>query len=138
MLVNEVLNYNKIIKNIIDNSTDVGGLAKFKLLGILKQFEPIVQDFEIVRNETISKYGTYNNQGILGVFPPDKDKYDNEEEFKKANDEYKSIVDKIDSELEKVAKAEVTVNISKIKYSDIMDAGIPAEYLVAIYDFIEE
>ena len=57
MKVKEVLNYNRIIKAIIDNADDVNSLVKFKLLGMLKQFEPIVTNFETIRDEKIVKYG---------------------------------------------------------------------------------
>ena len=57
MLVKDVLKYNRIIKAIIDNTTDVNALVKFKLLGMLKQFEPTILNYETIRVEKINEYG---------------------------------------------------------------------------------
>ena len=44
----EVLNLNQILKIIIDDSeSKIDSLLKFKLLGIMKSIEPLIQNFEI-------------------------------------------------------------------------------------------
>ena len=41
-------------------------------------------------------------------------------------------------ELEEVLISDVEVNIKKFKYTEIIDAGLSADYLVALYGLIEE
>lgn len=138
MTVNEVLNYNQIIKVIIDNATDVNALIKFKLLGMCKQFEPIVDNFERVRQDKIREFGTKSDDGNIGIIPPEKDSFESDEDFDKAQEEFNNAVAKFNKAIEEVANSEVKIEIEKFKSSDIMDAGLPADYLLAIYDLIEE
>lgn len=139
MTVKEVLNYNTIIKSIIDDVKEVNALVKFRLLGMLKQFEPIVANYEIIRGEKIQKYGTTTEDGGFGIIPPKKENFENDEDFQKATEEFNSVIVKFKEEIEEVANSELEdFKLTKFKYSDIVDAGIPSEYLVAIYDLIEE
>lgn len=138
MKVNEVLEYNRIIKAIIDNASDVNALVKFRLLGILKQFEPIVGNFETIRQEKIMEYGTQTEDGNTGIIPPKKEDFEKDEDYDKAFKTFEDTVKKFNDDLNEVANSEAEINLKKFKYTDIVDAGIPADYLVAIYDLIEE
>lgn len=138
MKINDALRYNRIIKDIIDNATDVNALVKFRLLGILKQCEPIVEDFETVRNDLIRKYGKLEEDGNYGVFLPKRDDYEDDDSYNKAVEEYEQIINKLNDELKKVADSELDVKIQKFKYTDIMDSGLPTDYMLALYDLIEE
>lgn len=138
MLVKKVLDYNKIIKAIIDNEKDIDALVKFRLLGMCKQFEPIVANFETVRDEKIMQYGTITEDGSTGIIPPNKEDFNNDEEFEKAQKEFEETVAKFTDDLDKVLDSEIQIEIKKFKPEDIMDAGLPADYLLAIYDLIEE
>lgn len=138
MTVNDVLNYDRIIRNIIDNVEEVNSLTKFKFLGMLKQFEPIVLNFNTIQNDKIKKYGTQNAQGELGVFVPNIDDYSNEDDYKNAYSEFEATIEKISDELNEVLESEVNLDIKKFKSDDVIDVGIPSDYLVAIYDLIEE
>lgn len=138
MKVEKVIVYNNIIKDIIDNAQDVSAVVKFKLLGMLKQFEPTVANFEIVRNEKIKKFGTEGENGNFGIYAPYREKFDNDEDYESAIKEYEESVVNLNKELDEVVKAEVEVEFDKFKPEDIMNAGIPANYLVALYDLIEE
>ena len=138
MKINDVLRYNRIIKDIIQNATDVNALVKFKLLGMLKQFEPIVDDFETVRNDLIRKYGKLGEDSNYGVFLPKRDDYEDDDSYNKAVEEYEQIINKLNDELKKVADSELDVKIQKFKYTDIMDSGLPTDYMLALYDLIEE
>ena len=138
MKINDALRYNRIIKDIIDNATDVNALVKFRLLGILKQFEPIVEDFETIRNDLIRKYGKLEEDGNYGVFLPKRDDYEDDDSYNKAVEEYEQIINKLNDELKKVADSELDVKIQKFKYTDIMDSGLPTDYMLALYDLIEE
>lgn len=138
MQVKKVLDYNKIIKAIIDNEKDIDALVKFRLLGMCKQFEPIVANFETVRDEKIMQYGTITEDGSTGIIPPNKEDFNNDEEFEKAQKEFEETVAKFTDDLDKVLDSEIQIEIKKFKPEDVMDAGLPADYLLAIYDLIEE
>jgi hypothetical protein len=138
MTIQNILDYNEIIKAIIDNATDVNALIKFKLLGMLKQFEPVVANYETIRSEKIMKYGTTNEDGNTGIFAPKKENFDSDEDFNKATINFEETVKKFSDELNEVLQSESDIEIKKFKSSDIMDAGLPADYLLAIYDLIEE
>ena len=138
MIVKDILDYNRKIKIIIDNAKDVNALVKFKLLGMLKQFEPVIANFETVRNEKILKYGTTTEDGNIGIFEPKKDDYENDDDYNKAMDDYFDAIKKLNDDLNEVVESDIDIEITKFKYTDIMDAGIPSDYLLAIYDLIEE
>ena len=138
MLVKDAINYSSVIKSIIDNATDVSPLVKFKLLGMAKQLEPIVANFETVRNENIYKYGTINDNGGASIVEPKRESYDTDEEFNDAMNKYKEIVTKINEDLKKVLNSDVDVQINKFKYDEIIDAGVSADYLLSLYELIEQ
>lgn len=138
MTVKEVLKYNDIIKAIIDQAKDVNALVKFRLLGMCKQFEPIVANFETVRQGKILEYGTPTEDGNTGIIQPKKEDFENEEDFNKAMEEFQETIRKFNADLDEVINSEADVEIKKFKYTDIVDAGLPADYLLAIYDLIEE
>lgn len=136
MKIGEIINYNEIIKTII-NEININSLAKFRLLGLCKQFESIAGNYEIVRNELIQKYGE-NKNGTFGIFEPVKDNYSNDDEYNTAVEKYNTAIAGLKNELAIILDSETSIKINKIKYSDIINAGIPADYLLAIYDLIEE
>jgi len=138
MTVNNILNYNTIIKNLIDNASDINSLVKFKLLGMLKQFEPVVQNFEAVREEQIKKFGKEDGNGGFGIIAPVKDDFEDEKEFEKAQAEFEETIKKFSDALDEVLKSETEIKLKKFKVNDIMNAGLPADYLMALYDLIEE
>lgn len=138
MKTEDILKYDDIIKSLIDNATDINSLIKFKLLGMLKQFETEVQNFEKIRGELISKYGSTDDEGRIGIFTPIKENYDSDEEFNKAVKDYEDSVNKFNEELNVILESDSTTKINKFKAEDIMNAGIPADYLIALYDLIEE
>ena len=138
LTVGKVMNYNKIIKAIVDNATDVNALVKFRLLGMCKQFELIVANFEIVRDEKIKQYGTVKDNGNIGIITPVRTDFENDEEFNEAMENFKNTVDKFNKEIAEVLESDSKLKLTKFKYTDIMDAGLPSDYLLAIYDLIEE
>lgn len=138
MTTNEILKYNRVIKSIIDNGSDVTPLVKFKLLGMLKQFEPVIENFEIIRNEMIHKYGKATNDGNYGIFMPNREDFDNDKDYNNAVKEYEDIVEKFNNEIDVVVKSEADIEIKKFNYADIVDSGLSADYLLELYDLIEE
>lgn len=122
LTLGELLNLNHVLKSIIDDSeTKIDSLFKFKLLGVMKSIETHVANFETIRNEKINEYGKQTENGSVSIPPEDK------EAIRKFNDD-----------LIKLINSEVTVNIAKLKASDVFDKGVNAEYLIGLYPIIEE
>ena len=120
--LSEVLNINNLLKTIIDNNNvKIDPLFKFKLLGIMKNIESDVMNFETIRNEKIREYGKADEEGNIRILTED------EESMKKFTDDMNSVVN-----------SDVDVNFSKLKPVDVFDKGLPAEYLVGLYSIIEE
>ena len=120
--LSEVLNINNLLKTIIDNNNvKIDPLFKFKLLGIMKNIESDVMNFETIRNEKIREYGKTDEEGNIRILTED------EESMKKFTDDMNSVVN-----------SDVDVNFSKLKPTDVFDKGLPAEYLVGLYSIIEE
>ena len=117
-----VLELNNMLKAIIDNTElKIDSLLKFKLLGILKNIEIPVNNFEAVRNEKIREYGKENDEGNIGISADDTES-----------------MEKFTNDLNEVINSDVEVNIQKLKAVDVFDKGLPAEYLVGLYPIIEE
>ena len=126
MRLKDILNINQILKMIIDNSElNIDTLLKFKLLGIMKNIEVLVNNFEIIRNEKIREYGKEtedeNGNKTIGIDINDKE-----------------CMKKFSDDLNKILDSNVEINIQKLKPSDVFDKGLPAEYLVSLYPIIEE
>ena len=138
MKLQEVLQYNDIFKNLIDNAKDINILVKFRLLGIMKQFEPYVANYQLIREEQIRQYGTQQENGSIAVIPPSRDKFENDEDFEAAEASFKESVDQITKILTELEQSEIDIDIKKFKADEIIDKGISADYLVLLYDFIEE
>ena len=120
--LSEVLNINNLLKTIIDNNNvKIDPLFKFKLLGIMKNIESDVMNFETIRNEKIREYGKTDEEGNIRILTED------EESMKKFTDD-----------MNRVVNSDVDVNFSKLKPVDVFDKGLPAEYLVGLYSIIEE
>ena len=117
-----VLDLNAMLKAIIDNTElKIDSLLKFKLLGILKNIEIPVNNFEAVRNEKIREYGKENDEGNIGISADDTES-----------------MEKFTNDMNEVINSDVEVNIQKLKAVDVFDKGLPAEYLVGLYSIIEE
>ena len=117
-----VLDLNVMLKAIIDNTElKIDSLLKFKLLGILKNIEIPVNNFEAIRNEKIREYGKENDEGNIGISAEDTES-----------------MEKFTNDLNEVINSEIEVNIQKLKATDVFDKGLPAEYLVGLYSIIEE
>lgn len=117
-----VLELNNMLKAIIDNTElKIDSLLKFKLLGILKNIEIPVNNFEAIRNEKIREYGKENDEGNIGISADDTES-----------------MEKFTKDMNEVINSDVEVNIQKLKPTDVFDKGIPADYLVGLYSIIEE
>ena len=117
-----LLDLNAMLKAIIDNTElKIDSLLKFKLLGILKNIEIPVNNFEAVRNEKIREYGKENDEGNIGISADDTES-----------------MEKFTKDMNEIINSDVEVNIQKLKAVDVFDKGLPAEYLVGLYSIIEE
>lgn len=117
----KVINANEILKKIIDNKDiNINCISKFKLLGIMKTLEPVIANFEFVRNEKIKEYGKEDGNGQVSINAEDEP-----EAFKKYQEEIQELLSTV-------------VEIDAIKAEDVIDKGVPADALIAIYDLICE
>ena len=121
-----VLEINNVLKSIIDNTElKIDALFKFRLLGIMKNLEVPIANFNVIRDEKIKEYGKEledeNGDKSIGIDANDKD-----------------AIAKFSKDINKVIDSEVEVNIEKLKAIDVFDKGLPTEYLVKLYPIIEE
>ena len=121
-----VLEINNVLKQIIDNTElKIDALFKFRLLGIMKNLEVPIANFNVIRDEKIKEYGKEledeNGNKSIGI---------------DAND--KEAIAKFSEDINKVIDSEIDVNIEKLKAIDVFDKGLPTEYLVKLYPIIEE
>lgn len=121
-----VLEINNVLKSIIDNTElKIDALFKFRLLGIMKNLEVPIANFNVIRDEKIKEYGKEledeNGNKSIGIDANDKD-----------------AIAKFSKDINKVIDSEVEVNIEKLKAIDVFDKGLPTEYLVKLYPIIEE
>ena len=121
-----VLEINNVLKSIIDNTElKIDALFKFRLLGIMKNLEVPIANFNVIRDEKIKEYGKEledeNGNKSIGIDANDKD-----------------AIAKFSEDINKVIDSEIDVNIEKLKAIDVFDKGLPTEYLVKLYPIIEE
>ena len=124
MKLSDILNINNVLKKIIEyKETNIDPLLKFKLLGVMKNIEIPVSNYEKVRGEKIMEYGEEN--------PEEKGMYsiaENDIEARK----------KFEKDMNSLINTDVDVFFAKLKPEDVFDKGLPAEFLVALYPIIEE
>ena len=121
-----ILEINNVLKSIIDNTElKIDALFKFRLLGIMKNLEVPIANFNVIRDEKIKEYGKEledeNGNKSIGIDANDKD-----------------AIAKFSEDINKVIDSEVDINIEKLKAIDVFDKGLPTEYLVKLYPIIEE
>ena len=121
-----VLEINNVLKQIIDDTElKIDALFKFRLLGIMKNLEVPIANFNVIRDEKIKEYGKEledeNGNKSIGIDANDKD-----------------AIAKFSEDINKVIDSEVDINIEKLKAIDVFDKGLPTEYLVKLYPIIEE
>ena len=121
-----ILEINNVLKSIIDSTElKIDALFKFKLLGIMKNLEVPIANFNVIRDEKIKEYGKEtedeNGNKSIGISVDDKEAIAN-----------------FSDDINKVIESEVDINIEKLKAIDVFDKGLPTEYLVKLYPIIEE
>ena len=123
MKLSDVLLLNNTLKSIIDTDKNlkINALFKFKLLGLMKNLEAPVANFDVIRNEKIREYGKKDENGNIAISQDDTES-----------------VKKFTNDLDAVVNSDVEISIEKLKVKDVFNAGIPAEYLVRLYTIMEE
>lgn len=122
LTLGEVLNLNQTLKAVIDdNKAKVDPLFKFKLLGIMKSVETHVANFETIRNEKIMEYGKETENGSIQISKEDKD-----------------VIKQFNDSLIQIINSQVTINIDRLKATDVFNKGVKAEHLIGLYSIMEE
>ena len=121
--LSNLLNINAALKEIIENNDtrNMEPVFKFRLLTIMKSMENHITNFDIIRNEKIKEYGKADENNKIIVSPDDKENFE-----------------KFVQDMNTLLNSEVAINITKLKADDVFSKGIPAEYLVKLYDIMEE
>lgn len=119
MKLQEIIYANQVLKTVIDNADiEITPKLKFKLLGIMKEFEPIISNFEVIRNELISQYGTKDDEGHISINREDTESMKN---FSNA--------------IQPLIEEEVNVNYKKLSQEEVFT--LPSDVLLALYSLIE-
>lgn len=119
MKLQEIIYANQVLKTVIDNADiEITPKLKFKLLGIMKEFEPIISNFEVIRNELISQYGTKDDDGHISINREDT------ESMKNFNNAIQPLIEE-----------EVNVNYKKLSQAEVFT--LPSDVLLALYSLIE-
>lgn len=122
MKLEEIIYYNQILKNIVDDKTlKIDPKLKFRFLGMMKEFEPTIANFDIVRNELITQFGkTDEETGSCSIDNDDKE-----------------ALEKFNTAIQPVISEDVEVKVKKFAPADVFDKGLPANVLLALYPLIE-
>ena len=121
MKLKQVDQLNYVVKRLLDNQDiKLSSKLKFRLLTILKQLEPTVTNLSTIRDEKIREYGEPDENGELVI--------------KRGTEEYT----KFEKEFGELLNTESDIEVKKFKASELFEANIPSDYLIALYDYIEE
>lgn len=122
MKVRELIVLNQFIKNLIDCDTEqkIQTVFKFKLLGILKNMEIPIANFEIIRNEKIKEYGIEDENGMISI-----------------PEENESLMKQFTEDLNELLESEVSFPVEKLNIDEVFLAGVSAEDLVGLYGIME-
>ena len=137
MKVNEILQYDETMKNLIDNTT-MDAKIKFRFLNMRKQFEPVVQNFQQMREEILQKYSEKKEDGSMGIFEPERDAFESDKDYDAALKKFQDTVESFQKDVNSILNDDANIVLVNFKAEDIMNAGIPSDALLVIIDLIEE
>lgn len=116
-----VLNISSALKTIMDSDEiKIDALLKFKFLGILKNIESHVDNFNLVREEKIREYGKVDDDGNCFISKDDSEKYD-----------------AFMGDIEGLLNNKVDVSFEKIDAKTLFELGINTNQLMQLYDIME-
>lgn len=122
MKLGEVLETYSYLKAIIDdNKLHLDTLCKFKLLGLLKSINTYAENFETIRKEKILEYGKLNEDNTTSI-----DENDTEN------------LNKFNTAMNELINSDVDLEVKFLSPEDVIDKGIPSNYLIGIYNLIKE
>lgn len=119
----DLLKANYALENILDNHENekIDALFKFKILGILKEFEKYVSNYNQIRNEKIQLYGKQDKNGDTIIPLEDTE-----------------AIQKFGNELNPILDSEVQINLQSLEPEDIFARNLHAKILIALYPIIKE
>lgn len=119
MKLQEIIYANQILKTIIDNTEiKMTPKLKFRLLSLMKEFEPIITNFEAVRNELISQYGKADDDGRVSIDREDED-----------------AMNKFNEAIQPLVEEDVDIHYKKLSQEEVF--SLPSDVLLALYPLIE-
>lgn len=128
MTLNDALVLNDIVKALIDNTElKISSIFKFKLLGIAKNLEIPVSNYQMIRDEKIREYGTESTDEEGNPTGGVEIKADDTES-----------IEKFTKDMNEFIQSEIEIDIQKLKVQEVFDAGVPSDYLVRLFNIIEE
>ena len=118
----DIVRLNIALKMILNNN-DLGidQSLKFKLLGVMKDIETPVANFENARVHKVKEYGKENKDGDFSI---SKDDIESMKKFK--------------NDIDNILDSNVEVDIHKLKPNDVFDKGLSTDFLMALYPIITE
>ena len=118
----DIVRLNIALKMILNNNNlGIDKSLKFKLLGVMKDIETPVANFENARVEKVKEYGKENKDGDFSI---SKDDIESMKKFK--------------NDIDNILDSNVEVDIHKLKPNDVFDKCLSTDFLMALYPIITE
>lgn len=102
------------------SSSGMDALFQFKILGILKELERHVSNFNLIRNEKIKEYGKPGEDGEIAIPPEDS-----------------KAVQKFHDDLIPILDSEISVALEPLEPEDVFSKNLDAKILLALYPLME-
>lgn len=118
--IGQIMDIYIVIKKIIEDKKIDNALLKYKLLTVFKSIEGIVNNFNVIRNEKVRKYGSLDDEGNYNIDSTDKN-----------HDAYVS-------ELDEVLMFDEVVKVKTLKASEVFSEEIPLLELSVLFPIITD
>jgi len=118
----DLLKINYALEAILNSHSNekIDALFQFRVLGILKELERHVSNYNLIRNEKIKEYGKPGENGDIAIPPEDRE-----------------TIEKFNQELVPILDSEVEVSLEPLKPEDVFSRNLEAKTLIALYPLIE-
>lgn len=122
MKISDIVKLNSVVREIVDNKDlAIKSVFKFKLFTILKDIEPVITNFETVKNEKILEFGEQDENGNYSI------KQENTEAVKKFMDA-----------ITPVLESDIEVEIHMLKSCDVFDSGLDTDRIIGLMEIVKE
>ncbi len=120
--LSDLLLINNALEKILNSHSSSGmdALFQFKILGILKELERHVSNFNLIRNEKIKEYGKPGEDGEISIPPEDS-----------------QAVQKFHDDLIPILDSEISVALEPLEPKDVFSKNLDAKILLALYPLME-